>query len=382
MFISNVKMKILHYLPDLDKSSGGVLSYIQVLAAALGDAVELHLLTCHTDNEMSVSDKCSLHYLSVRYIPRWDTKSEFLRVLDEVKPDVFHTNSCWIPTSAYTVIWAKNAGYKVIYTTHGMMEPWIMKRNYWLKKWPALMLYQKKAIKMADVIHATSHNEMVNLLALGYNKNICIVANTIDVSSVTMKTSWKKNKNILFLGRIHEKKGLRHLLEAICELKKSCLSSGLAFDYKVQIVGDSDIEQPRYKDELVTMAKALNLDDCVSFHDGVYGDEKWNYFRQADVFVLPTYSENFGIVVVEALACGTPVITTTGTPWSELKACDCGWWTEIGTLPLIEALKDYMAKSDEQIEEMGKRGRQLVENRFGIDTIKKEYLAMYRFVME
>jgi len=180
-------MKILHYLPDVDKSSGGVLTYIQILAASLGNSAELHILTCHTADEMEVTN-CSLHYLSVRYIPKFGTKAEFLSILHEVNPDVFHTNSCWIPTSAYTSIWAKEAGYKVVYTPHGMLEPWILHRNYWLKKLPALLLYQKKALQKADMIHATSAGEMTNLMELGYNMNVTIVPNAINIDAYMLRT--------------------------------------------------------------------------------------------------------------------------------------------------------------------------------------------------
>lgn len=363
-------MKILHYLPDIDKSSGGVMSYIQTLTESLGQSVDLHVLTCHTKDEMKVTN-CNLHYLSVRYIPKWDTKREFLQILDEIHPDVFHTNSCWIPTSALTAIWAKDAGYKVVYTPHGMLEPWIIKRSYLTKKLPALLLYQKRALKKADMLLATSKSERDNLLALGYNKNICVIPNAIDVDSIALKADWRRKKRILYLGRIHEKKGINHLLEAINELKTQLQG------YVVDIVGDSDIEQPKLKTQLITYANKLEVTDIVQFYDGIYNSEKWKYFQGSDILILPTYSENFGIVVAEALACGVPVITTKGTPWEELETKHCGWWIEIGTKPLVEAILSFLNLSEMELEKMGKNGRRLIEEKYSIEKVGEEFLKMY-----
>lgn len=96
-----------------------------------------------------------------------------------------------------------------------MLEPWILKRHYWTKKVPALLLYQKEAVKQADIIHATAESEKENLLKLGYNDKIYIIANGIDVDSIRVKPTWKRNKEILFLSRVHMKKGINFLIEAV-----------------------------------------------------------------------------------------------------------------------------------------------------------------------
>ena len=162
-------MKILHYIPSIDRTSGGVGAYMQLLTTELGKLVELHVVT-HCEANPLTLENCTIHYIPKNNNPFSNKgKTEFLTLLNDIKPDVFHANSCWLPLSAHTTIWAKNIGYTVVYTPHGMLEPWIMKRHYWTKKFPASLLFQKRGIQIANVIHATAESEKHNLTQLGWN---------------------------------------------------------------------------------------------------------------------------------------------------------------------------------------------------------------------
>jgi glycosyltransferase involved in cell wall biosynthesis len=99
------------------------------------------------------------------------------------------------------------------------------------------------------------------------------------------------------------------------------------------------------------------------------------------LFVLPSHSENFGIVVAEALASGVPVITTRATPWEELVTHRCGWWTENGPEPLAAALRDALSRTDEERREMGRRGRQLVDQKYSWPGIAAQVHAVYRWML-
>lgn len=356
-------MRILHYIPSIDRSSGGVGGYMQLLSKELGKLVELHVVTHQSGNMLELAN-CTVHYIS-----GWGhfrkMKQEWLRLLDEVHPDIVHCNCCWMPGSALTQKWAQKLGYKVILTPHGMLEPWILKRHYYTKKLPALWLYQKRAVKEADMLHATAESEKQNLLKLGWNDKIMVVPNGIDVDSIQMKTSWRKTGSILFLSRIHPKKGVDILIKALAKLD---------YDFHCTIAGEGD---EFYLSQLKKLAGECGIANKVSFVGGVYGNKKWELFRKADIFVLPTYSENFGIVVGESLACGTPVITTKGTPWQELESKHCGWWTNIGVEPTLKALNSYFNCSEEELKEMGINGRKLIEKEYSTRVEAQGMLDMY-----
>ena len=187
-----------------------------------------------------------------------------------------------------------------------------------------------------------------------------------------MKPSWKRNKEILFLSRIHVKKGINFLLEAVAQLKDQMEG------YVIRIAGEGDVT---YIEELKQLAARLGISQLIIYEGGVYGNRKWELFRQADLFILPTHSENFGIVVAEALASGTPVITTMGTPWSELESQRCGWWTEGGTEATAQALCNFLSLTEDELEMMGRNGRKLVEEKYSVRKVAKEFVDMYKSIL-
>ena len=361
-------MKVIHFIPSIDRTSGGVGAYMQLLSKELGKLCELHIVTSKSENPLPV-ENATLHYIPCNITAYFKMKKEWISLLNTIHPDIVHVNCCWLPCSAFTQKWAQQLGFKVILSPHGMLEPWIISRNYWTKKLPALLLYQKSAVANADHIHATARSEKENLLKLGYNNKIEIVANGIDVDSIVMKDNWERKKKILFLSRIHVKKGIEFLLEATALLKEQLT------DYTINIAGEGDYD---YIVSLKNRAQELGIEKMVNFCGGVYGEMKWKLFRDADVFILPTYSENFGIVVGEALACGTPVITTKGTPWEELNTEHCGWWTEIGTDATFNALKDFLSLSKDELMNMGNNGRKLIKNKYSAPIIAQNMFLLYK----
>lgn len=363
-------MKVIHYIPSIDRASGGTTAYMQLLAEKLGQLVELHVVSHGSANPVELGN-CQVNYISQLLSGRM--KREWQALIEKIRPDVVHINCCWMPGCAFAQKWAQQMGVKVVLSPHGMLEPWIMARHYWTRKLPALLLYQKRAVVEADRLHATAESEKQNLMKLGYNNRISVIANGIDVDNVEMKHSWKRNREILFLSRVHVKKGINFLIEAVAALKNELDG------YCVNIAGEGE---ESYVNELRQLAVRFGVEDMVKFTGGVYGDSKWELFRHADVFVLPTHSENFGIVVAEALACGTPVITTKGTPWQELETNGCGWWTEIGTEALIAALRKFLALSDGDIERMGRNGRKLIEDKYSSRKMAEDMVRMYNEILK
>lgn len=363
-------MRIVHYINSIDRSWGGTAAYLSLLATELGRRCELHIITHRSDNPLPIMN-AQVHWLDCGFLGL-GMKRQYMQYLEEIQPDLVHVNGCWLPCIALAQKWAQDRGYRVVYSPHGMLEPWIMARHYWTRKWPAIQLFQRRAIRNADMIHATAGSERDNLLKLGWNDRVTVIANGVDVEAIEMKKSWKRKNTILFLSRVHPKKGINFLIEAAAMMKDELAG------YTINIAGESF---GNYMQELKALAKEKGVEETFFFFGGVYGNEKWRLYREADLFVLPTHSENFGIVVAEALASGTPVITTKGTPWSDIEDYSCGWWTEIGVQPTVDALRQFIALTETELEAMGRKGRKLVEDKYSAKAVAGQMVDMYKDVM-
>ena len=126
---------------------------------------------------------------------------------------------------------------------------------------------------------------------------------------------------------------------------------------------------------------ALGGTERVHFLGALTGDERLAAYAAAELFVLPTLSESFGLVVAEALAAGVPVITTKGAPWQELEEHGCGWWIDIGSEPLEAALRRALLRTSDELAVMGIRGRNLVVRKYSWSTIGREMISVYKWIL-
>jgi glycosyltransferase involved in cell wall biosynthesis len=123
--------------------------------------------------------------------------------------------------------------------------------------------------------------------------------------------------------------------------------------------------------------RKAGLERVVTFTGALAGEAKRRALAMADLFVLPTHSESFGIAIAEALAHGLPVLTTRGAPWPMLPARDCGWWVEPSVDGLADGLADATRQERTTLDAMGARGRALVEAEYGWDRVADRFLALY-----
>lgn len=365
-------MTILHFIGSIDKSSGGTATYIQMLSAELVKYANLVVVTSKTSNPLELKEVKILE-LDLRLSRWWLLHKEFSEIIKKVRPDLVHINGIWDPQNWLFQKVCIEQKIKVLLSPHGMLEPYILKRNA-LKKKIALLLYQKKAIHSADYLHATASAELLQIRKLGFATPAQIIPNGINVSEVISgcrTMSSESNNNILFLSRVHPKKGLEILIEAISKIRN--------FSGKVTIAGEGEDKYIRHLKNLCIKKK---VDHYFSFVGGVYGKRKWELFAQTDFFVLPSYSENFGIVVIEALAAGVPVITTWGTPWEELVEKNCGWWIDLNTNSLKKTIKTAISLPASDREEMRINGIRLVQQKYEIQAVGLQTFKYYRNILK
>ncbi|SUS07994.1 Glycosyl transferase, group 1 (fragment) [uncultured Defluviicoccus sp.] len=235
------------------------------------------------------------------------------------------------------------------------------------------LLGQRLTLTRADCFHATAESEYEDIRRLGFRQPVAIIPNGIDIPALPYSGSRRSDRRtLLFVSRVNPKKGVDTLLTAWGALAARYPEWDLA------IVGPSD--PPGYLDEMKALATRLGL-VRVSFVDPLYGSAKSEAYWNADVFVLPTHSENFGLVIGEALAHGCPAITTREAPWAGLEAERCGWWIEDSLGALTAALDHAMSLDRDALAEMGARGRVWMERDFGWDGIAQQMASVYSWLL-
>lgn len=388
-------MRILYTVADLQPESGGPSRSVAALAAAVaGSGVEVELLALEYGsgrNGPMIPQKPVQTTLvpcrgavagKFRSSPSFDAT-----LLKHCQPNtglVLHDNGLWLPTNHATARVARGMKIPFIISPRGMLTPWAM-RFHGFKKRLAWLLYQRRDLQSARVLHATSRQEAKEFRALGLRQPIAVVPNGVVLPPPEGQKSEVRGRKpeirtILFLSRIHPKKGLLDLVEAWAIVQATESRDQKAESRKWRVVvagGDENGHLAKVKAEI----RRLKVENDFEFVGEVADEKKWDLYRSADLFVLPTKSENFGIVIAEALACGLPVITTRGTPWEDLQQRQCGWWVEIGATPLADALNEAMRLPDEERCAMGLRGRRLVEENYTWPAAAKKMVAVYQWML-
>ncbi len=149
-------------------------------------------------------------------------------------------------------------------------------------------------------------------------------------------------------------------------------------DWEIEIAGNGDTS---YVEMLEKLIFSKGLQDQIKIVGPKFGHDKISAYHSADLFVLPTYSENFGIVIAEALACGIPVITTKGTPWQELEEYNAGKWIDVGVDFLRNALEETLIQGNVALIEMGRNGRKLIEEKYSIESVAVSFVKLYEWIL-
>lgn len=383
-------MKIVHVIEGLDDSYGGPSKSVPYMAYYCSlHGAEPHLLSTNytgADSNEIIADKGLAWQVfdtagpaKLRYSVRLRDRLFEIGAADRGST-IVHVHNLWNYTSYAAFKACQAHGMPLVVSPRGSLFTWSLSQGRTRKKM-AWTMFQKKVLN-ASVLHTTSDEEAHAVAKLGVGKRIFRVRNGVELNpgerqgigaadAVPMLGLDPGRRHALFMSRLHKKKGLELLFEAWAD----CPARS---EWRLLIAGDTT--DTGYLKALKSRVATLGLNDSVQFVGFADANKRALLFAASDLFVLPSFSENFGIVVAEALASGVPVITTVGTPWADLATKKAGWYIDIDRQALSGALSEAMRLSPEELKQMGGNGRRLAV-RYDWNDIGKEMVGIYQQIL-
>lgn len=373
-------MNVLHVTPAFYPATywGGPIFSVYSLCNALAKFPDVSLKVLTTDtagpsrNDSVPVASFPMHYsegYEVYFCHRWWAASiapgMFLRLWPMIRwADVVHLTAVYSPPTIPTLLICRLLGKPVVWSPRGALQRWegatkLLAKNTW-------ELVCNMLIRSGRCfLHVTGEAEAVDSVERISKAIVKLIPNGVDIAETPQNRVWlpEGKLRLLYIGRLHPIKGIENLLRALKILA--------AESFTLEIYGSGD---DAYSLSLSNLVHELGLDHCVSFRGHVDGEKKKNAFINADVCVVPSYTENFGMVVAEALAHGVPVIASKGTPWEKIERHDCGLWVENSPKSLANAIS-YMRKSD--LQQMGFRGWLWMKKDFSWEKIAHQMKTTY-----
>ena len=396
-------MRILHVITGMQKAAGTSVFCGELANELVARGHDVTIAVCNPTSPNCYALDPRVRLVSIESILHSTPTPSFYTLI--------HIHALWSPALHRVAKWARQNGIPVVWSPHGMLQKWALKNKWW-KKFAALALYQWHDLHSAALLHATAQSEVEDIRRIGLRNKVVTAPLGVRISSSVgrdvLSAPEKKTKTLLFVSRVQRKKGLPNLIEAWSRLPQD-----LRKGWQIRIVGpdqDNHIAELKaqcdrlglaYKDETVHCATTPPDYDFI-FTGPKYDSDLDAEYSNADLFVLPTHSENFGSVVIEALAHGVPVITTKQAPWAELEEFKCGWWIDDNVDALVLALKEALSLHcttttpciapaaqlaslggySDWLAQMGERGRALVESRYTWSAVCDKMLCGYEGVLK
>jgi glycosyltransferase involved in cell wall biosynthesis len=353
-------MRIAQLVASLDARQGGPSRSVRATAAALAArGHEVELLATAQQARTTADGRVTVREF-LRESPKLLVVSSGLRRLLAANAyDVIHAHGLWTRQLAYAWRTSVDFDSRFVISPRGMLAPWAL-QHHAVRKRLARRFVHPGALSGADGWHATSPGEAGEITAAGFTQPVCVAPNGVDVPDEAdlagSRRWWHTTEPALALGRpvalfhsrFHEKKRVLELIDLWASLPDTgwlLALVGIPEDYSVAFL----------KERIV----AGGLANRIVVADGIQTPQP---YAAANLFLLPTHSENFGLVVAEALAAGVPALVTDTAPWSALAANGAGWCVPWESYR--ETLVSALATPRDELAAMGARGRKWVGEAF------------------
>jgi glycosyltransferase involved in cell wall biosynthesis len=378
------RLKVLHVIPSMSDRDGGPSRAIRDIEHALAArGVEVTTVTTNHDADgrtlpVHCGEPVATPNATRWYFPRTTVffktsagMAKWLRANIE-NFDVVHAHGLFSFAPVAAAYLARRAGVPYVLRPHGVLARYGMTQRRPVLKKASLAMIERRLIESASAVHFTSRAELVDAEALGLHCRGVVIPLGIDPGPPTGRRRWPTGRQpfkLLSLSRIDPKKNLESLLRAFALIAPD--DPGVT----LTIAGDGD---PGYLAALRSLACALAIADRVDWLGYVEGAKKAAAFAAADAFVLPSYSENFGIAVVEALAAGLPCIVSREVAIArDIEAGQAGFVVGMDAESIAAGI-EHLLDDEDGYSAMSTAARALAVSAFSLEAMGRRLEALYR----
>ena len=306
-----------------------------------------------------------------------------LASLGDYGADLGYCAGIWTYHCRAASLWSRRARCPLVVAPHGMLDGWALRHGYW-KKRLAAWIYHDRLLRSASCLRALCTGEAAAIRHYGLDNPIAVVPNGIDVPTDTPivgdieKPFPSDHKVLLYLGRIHPKKGLTNLLKAWATIRNSPDGGRRSEDWMLVIAG---WDQGGHEAELRRQAVELDLGESVAFLGPQFGEKKAACFVHCHAFVLPSFSEGLPMTVLDAWACGKPVLMTPECNLPEGFVAGAAVRIETSPNLIAAGLRTVFEMSADERQTMGGRGLALVNERYTWPEVARQMREVFEWVL-
>jgi len=379
-------MTVAFVTPSLSRNAGGIFEIERELGKALHRSTPTEVEVLGVRDEHTKADRPEWAPLEPRVFDSVGPEAfayapDLLDALRTTNPDLAHLHALWMYTSLAVLRWHRQADRPHIVTINGMLDGWALQNARW-KKWIAGTLYEDANLQAAACIQVNTEAEREAVRRYGVEGPVCVIPNgvTLPDDEPTEVPPWEGKipsdaHVLLFLGRLHPKKGLWELIDGWKEWRPTADAGA---SWHLAVVGwDDGGHEEAFRDQVQTEG----LDGSVHFLGPRFGAEKAAAFHHADAFVLPSHSEGFPIAVLEAWSYALPMLKTPACNIPEGFSADAAIRIEPAPQSIARGLDRLLGAPLEVRATMGRQGRKLVEDRFSWPRVAERMYQVYRWML-
>jgi glycosyltransferase involved in cell wall biosynthesis len=380
------KLKILHVIPGLSNASGPtqVVYHLAHQMIDYGHDVTIcYVVGRGTDPVYDFDKRIELLGFPAVWFRKWGYSPALRRYLQKNlgQFDIVHVHSLWLYPNIAVMQAATKHKVPYIIRPAGSLEPWALGFSAW-KKRLYLALIERHIINGASRVHAASEQEAENIRKLSFLTKIMTITNGIDIQAF-QKTSQQQNLRqifqipessfvLLFFGRIHPVKNLEFLVRVTKKL--------IARYGESVVLAIAGPNQHAYAQKISAQIQKARIESQCRFLGEISADQKSEIYTMGDVFLLPSFSENFAVAVTEALASGLPVVVSKHTPWAEVVTYQSGYWLPLEESAFVEKI-ELLIQNRGLKQEMSNRAK-IHAAQYNWQSITSKVISCYQQIID